>query len=262
MNDQVIDLEPTSKHGGALDAAPPSGALQVMSPPQLLALAVQQGADLDRLERLMGLQERWEASEAKKAFDAAHAAFKAEAVEIIKRKDVDFKNREGKRTHYKHAELSDVVDALAAPLSQHGFSFRWVVKQSPDWIEVTCLLTHRQGHCETATLGSPPDASGGKNAVQAVVSTKTYLERHTLKAVTGVAEKGEDNDGAGGGDAAAINDRLRALVAEGRKTKTDKAALDFWNANRAELRKSQSAYDEFKKEIAAHRVELAEAGHD
>ena len=36
-----------------------------------------------------------------------------------------------------------------------------------------------------------------KNRIQAVKSTKSYLERQTLEAICGVAEKGEDNDGAG-----------------------------------------------------------------
>jgi len=170
---------------------------QTATPATLLQMAVQQGADLDRLERLMALQERWEAGEAKKAFDDAHAAFKGEAVEIIKRKQVDFANKTGGRTQYKHAELADVVDALSLPLSRHGFSWKWVPKQTPDWLEVTCTLTHRAGHSESVTLGAAPDASGGKNSIQAIISTKTYLERHTLKAIAGVAEKGEDDDGQG-----------------------------------------------------------------
>lgn len=258
MNDQVIDLEPTSKHGGALDAAPPSGALQVMSPPQLLALAVQQGADLDRLERLMGLQERWEANEAKKAYASAFAAFKAHAVQIIKTKKITDGPLKGK----KHAELATICNVVTPHLSEHGLSVSWrPTKDASDWIEVTCTLKHEGGHSESVAFGGPPDTGPGRNAIQARISTVSYLERITMLALLGLAAKDQDDDGAGG-DSAAINDRLRALVAEGRKTKTDKAALDFWNANRAELRKSQSAYDEFKDQMSAHRRELKEAGHD
>ena len=170
---------------------------QATTPARLLEMAVAQGADLDRLERLMALQERWEAGEAKKAFDEAHSAFKGEAVEIIKRKQVDFTNKAGGRTQYKHAELADVVDALAPALSKHGFSWKWTPKQTPEWLEITCTLTHKDGHSESVTLGAAPDASGGKNSIQAIISAKTYLERHKLKAIAGVAEKGEDDDGAG-----------------------------------------------------------------
>ena len=70
-------------------AATPRAAIplpqQAATPSVLLAMAVQQGADLDRLERLMALQERWEANEARTAFVAAMTAFKAEPLEIFKR---------------------------------------------------------------------------------------------------------------------------------------------------------------------------------
>ena len=191
---EVLELTPVAGQ------APRPTELQTSapaSPAVLLQMAIAQGADLDRLERLMALQERWEAGNAKKAYDDAHAAFKGEAVEIIKRKLVDFPNSKGGRTTYKHAELSDVVDALAPALSKHGFSWKWTPIQTKDWIDVTCTLTHKAGHSESVTLGAAPDQSGGKNSIQAIISTKTYLERHTLKAITGVAEKGEDDDGKG-----------------------------------------------------------------
>ena len=52
--------------------APPSGAV---TPMQMLQIALQQGADLDKLEKLMALQERWEKTEAVKQYNAAFAAF-------------------------------------------------------------------------------------------------------------------------------------------------------------------------------------------
>jgi hypothetical protein len=48
-------------------------------------------------------------------------------------------------------------------------------------------------------MGGPPDAGGAKNPIQARASTITYLERYTLKAICGVAEGGEDDDGQSGG---------------------------------------------------------------
>jgi len=47
-------------------------------------------------------------------------------------------------------------------------------------------------------MGGPPDAGGAKNAIQARASTKTYLERYTLKAICGLSEQDDDDDGAGG----------------------------------------------------------------
>jgi len=83
-------------------------------------------------------------------------------------------------------------------LSKHGFAWSYDIDQQVDWISVTCTLKHRRGHRESVTLGGPPDDSGQKNRLQSIGSTITYLQRYTLKAITGVAEKGQDDDGRGG----------------------------------------------------------------
>lgn len=185
-----------------IDEKPTRAALPALadnSPAAVMLAALDRGISPENIEKMMALQERWEANEARKAFARDLAAFKGEAVEIIKRKQVDFANSKGGRTQYKHAELFDVIEAVGPALSKHGFSWGFDTKQSDRWLDVTCILRHQLGHVETVTLGGPPDESGGKNTIQAWMSTKTYLERHTLKAICGVAEKGEDNDGAGGG---------------------------------------------------------------
>ena len=116
------------------------------TPSTLLAMAVAQGADLDRLERLMALQERWEAGEARKAFTQAMTDFKAEPLEIFKRKEVGYKTKEGDFVGYKHAQLCDVVDVVVPAMARHGLSHRWDVKQEGGKVLVTCTVTHRAGH--------------------------------------------------------------------------------------------------------------------
>ena len=170
-------------------------AVTTATPSDLLRMAVEQGADLERLERLMALQERWEAGEAKKRFAVAFAAFKAEAVKIIKNKLIT----DGPLKNKKHAELSDVVNAATPALSKHGMATAWkLTKDERDWIEITCTLSHEAGHFETVSMGGPPDAGPGRNAMQSRGSTKTYLERYTLTAILGLAAQDADDDGAGG----------------------------------------------------------------
>ncbi|CAG2152558.1 hypothetical protein LMG19282_04216 [Cupriavidus campinensis] len=192
----VIDVEtgPTPR-AAALLANRPTGALAATTPADLLRIAVESNADLDRLERLMQLQDRWEAKEAKKAFDAAFAAFKAEAVTILKNKQVTDGPLKGK----SYAELHEVVNAVTPALSRHGLSSSWrLTKDEKDWLEVTCYLRHVAGHEESVSMGGPPDTGGAKNQIQARASTKSYLERYTLKAITGLSEQNDDDDGNGG----------------------------------------------------------------
>ena len=60
------------------------------SPASMMQIALSRGADLDKLEKMLALQERWEANEARKAYHTAMAAFKAAPPEIEKDKKVSF----------------------------------------------------------------------------------------------------------------------------------------------------------------------------
>jgi hypothetical protein len=164
----------------------------------MLQVAMEKGADLDRLQQLMDLQERWEANESRKAFVAAMARFKAEPPTVLKSKEVSFGG--GKvTTAYKHATLDQVCAAIVPALSAVGISHRWEVEQSPNLVTVTCVLTHIQGHSERVQMIGPTDTSGSKNAIQAVGSTVTYLQRYTLLSATGIAAADTDDDGRGAG---------------------------------------------------------------
>jgi|GEM_PF-521239 hypothetical protein len=173
-----------------------SQALTVAATPmQMLQMAVSQNADLDKLSKLMDLQERWEKNEARKAFDAAMAAFKSNPPQLFKNKQVKFATSKG-TTEYKHATLDQVAIAVGEALAPHGLSFRWNVEQIQGKIRVTCILAHAAGHSECVQMEGGADDSGLKNSIQQVGSTVTYLERYTLLAATGMAVKDQDDDGA------------------------------------------------------------------
>lgn len=176
----------------------PAGAIIPMpeaTPMQMVAIAVQQGADLAKIEKLMDLQSRWEASQARKAFVAAMASFKAEPLKILKSKKVDIPGG----AKFAHATLADVVDGVVSALSKNGLSHKWELQQDGDRIAVTCVLTHEDGHSERTTLSGLPDESGKKNGIQQIASTVTYLERYTLMAACGLSAKDMDDDGRGAG---------------------------------------------------------------
>ncbi|CAM8813080.1 Single-stranded DNA-binding protein [Burkholderia pseudomallei] len=202
----MADVDDVELTGTEAAAAPPAAAdvpavvpqrtaIVSTTPADLLRIAIEKDADLDKLERLMELQDRHESKLAKRAFDAAFAAFKAEAVKIIKGRKVT----DGPLKNKRYAELHDVVNAVTPALSKHGLSSAWrLTRDEKDWMEVTCYLRHVDGHEESVSMGGPPDSGGAKNAIQARASTKTYLERYTLKAITGLSEEDDDDDGAGG----------------------------------------------------------------
>lgn len=250
---------PAERAAGLSAKREPVATTGAVTPAHLLQLAVQSGADLDRLERLMDLYERWEAAQARNAFNEALAAFKAEAVEILKTRHVRYQGKNGGMVDYWHAELSDVIEAIGPVLSKNGFAWNWIVEQSEkNWIKVTCVLRHRLGHSESVTMGGPPDDTGSKNAIQAIGSTTSYLGRYTLKAVTGVAEKGDDTDGRTPGKPVAPRGttddaEFERLCDEGRAKALDgmKALTAWWRALKPEQRTLVTA--EFASMRAAAR---------
>lgn len=202
------------------------------NPMAMLARAVQQGWEPERLKQLMDLQERYTAEQARQAFNQAFAAFKSEAVTVIRNKSVE----QGPLAGKKYAELFSVVNAITPALSKHGLSASWkLTKDDKDWIEVTCTLKHAQGHSESVSMGGPPDVGGAKSPVQARASTITFLERYTLKAVCGVAEQGDDTNGNGGGSNVEPDEEGRkALEACG----SMRSLTETWNKLPKEARKT------------------------
>lgn len=201
----------------------PASEILPQTPMAMLSVAVAKGMTPETIKGFMDLQERWEKSQAERAYNEAFSAFKAEAIAVIKNKTVSDGPLKGK----SYAELFAVVDAATPMLSKHGLSASWkVTKDEKDWIEVTCILKHVKGHAETCTLGGPPDAGGAKNAIQARASTVTYLERYTFKGVTGLAEKTDDNDGAGGGGSAMSDEDFERWSQKIRNAPNEKAAKE------------------------------------
>lgn len=202
---EVLELEtisrpaaapvPAAQQGGALTSSIPDA-----SPFGMVLTALSRGASLELVEGAMKAHERWEANEARKAFVQAMADFKAEPLEIFKRKHVGYTTKDGEFVGYKHAELAHITDVVVPAMARHGLSHRWDLQQGGGRIAVTCTITHRLGHSEAVTLDGTPDASGKKNSIQQVASTITYLQRYTLLAATGLATKDDaDDDGRGAG---------------------------------------------------------------
>lgn len=180
-----------------------------ITPMEMLNAAVQRGADLDVLTKLMDLQERWEKNQARKDFDEAIAAAKAEIGPVIR-------NAKG-HNNKAYADFAAIARSVDPIITAHGLSYRFRTTQT-ERINVTCVLSHKSGHFEETTLSGPPDASGSKNAIQAIGSTLTYLQRYSLIQALGLAAANDDDgatsDEATGPISAEQAKRLMSLVDE------------------------------------------------
>lgn len=249
------------------EAAPVSlpatrGALPVASntPSAVLAYAIERGADIAHVEKLLELQMKWEANEARKAYVADMAEFKKNPPTIMKDKQVGYKDRNDNFVGYKHATLGNVTNAIVESLAKNGFSHHWSVRNQSAQIEVDCVITHRLGHSEMVTMQAGRDDSGKKNAIQQVASAVTYLQRYTLLLATGLATHDQiDDDGAGADDDNKSLGEQWALKAKAAPNRNDLDAV--WAAGVKIIRESgaQSDYDTLVEACRARKDEIKQA---
>lgn len=165
---------------------------ETITPLSMLNRAVSSGADIDMIEKLMNLQERWETGQARKAFDAAVSAAKAEIPPITR-------NATGHNSK-KYADFAAIARVVDPIIGKHGLSYRFRTTQNGT-IAVTCILSHKAGHSEETTLCGPADKTGNKNDIQAIGSTLSYLQRYSLVQMLGLAAAADDDGKAARSDA-------------------------------------------------------------
>ena len=80
-------------------------------PINLIDKAITKGTDIASLEKLMDLQERWEKSQAQKAFNHALAQFQQQCPTLIKKKDGH---------NCKYTPLGDIIAQIKDVLFNNG----------------------------------------------------------------------------------------------------------------------------------------------
>ncbi len=170
-------------------------AIQPATPSELLALAVSKDLDIDKLAKLMELQEAWNKEQARKAFFSALSDFQLACPDIRKSKRVHFETRSGPPTEYYFAPLADIDRQIKQPLKDCGLTKRWEIEDDKEVIKVTCIITHLDGHSERTSMTATADNSGGKNAIQARASAIQYMQRYTLTNALGITTADTDMDG-------------------------------------------------------------------
>jgi hypothetical protein len=166
---------------------------------QLIDKALTEGANADVVGKMLDHYERWQKMQAKQAFDTAMQNLRSVMPKIVKRRLAKVPTKGGGEFTYPFANLEDCCETLDPHLLANGFSYSWNSPQgSEKGIFVACILKHKDGHSESATIGpAPMDNTGAKNPVQAVGSTMWYLQRYSFCAVLGIAPRSQDTDAGG-----------------------------------------------------------------
>src|SRR5690606_179701 len=156
--------------------------------------ATNPAVDVDKMERLLAMQERIMARNAQAAYAEALAALQPDLPMISERGGI---TDSGGNIRSKYALWEDIVTIITPILSRHGFSLSFRTGNDASGVTVTGVLTHREGHSEQTSLTLPIDTSGSKNAVQSVGSSTSYGKRYTAAALLNLRTGETDDDGQG-----------------------------------------------------------------
>jgi hypothetical protein len=160
--------------------------------------ATNPAVDIDKMERLLDMQERVMARHARVAYAAALAEMQPDLPIIAEKGEIVHSGK----LQSTYARWEDINEAIRPVLAKHGFALSFRTGRTDTQIIITGVLSHREGHSEETTMHLPVDTSGSKNAVQAVGSSTSYGKRYTAQALlnlTSRAKDDQDDDGEAGG---------------------------------------------------------------
>jgi hypothetical protein len=133
--------------------------------------------DLDKMSKLMDMQERILTKQAEIEFNEAKAKLQ---FPILERTGKGFNNK-------NVADISDIEKVCNPIYTKQGFSISFKCEQTDKSVKVIGILSHQKGHKEQSEIVLPIDISGNKNAVQAIGSTITYGRRYLLMMLLNLA---------------------------------------------------------------------------
>lgn len=156
--------------------------------------ATDPNVDIDKMERLLAMQERVLAKEAETAFNVALNDVQASMGRIA----ADANNPQTKSKYASYAALDRVLRPI---YTKRGLSLSFDTEDgAPEgYVRVLCYVSHSMGHTRTYRVDMACDGKGAKGGdvmtkTHAMGSAFTYGQRYLLKAIFNVAI-GDDDDG-------------------------------------------------------------------
>jgi hypothetical protein len=190
MGSEIIDAKGVDQAIVRQEPQQQALAPQTLSPGQMLSIAVQQGADTQKLKELMDLQDRHEVKLARLAYSNAIVHFQAMCPVVI---------RTGNNTRFgnQYPQWSSAQPQIKTALVTAQLAVTHLLRQDDKGtITVIGQVRHGpSGHIEEVRLSAQPDYLASKegkavrNEVQAIKSTITYLQWETAACLLGLQSR-------------------------------------------------------------------------
>jgi hypothetical protein len=186
-----------------------SQAIARVDSQSLLEKAIEKGASIETIERLVALAKDVREVQAREAWHQAMAEFQRRVPPIKKDSTAKVVTMRGQYS-YSYAQLGDILEIIRPIMGDLGLSVTWETDMQTNRVVVSCKVSHVLGHTETSgkvSMPIPDDAErGGGNPSQRVGSALTYARRYSLLCVTGLCP--EDDDDARGTERRPVTEKV------------------------------------------------------
>lgn len=158
-------------------------------------MAMSKDVDVEKLERLMVMQEKMLNREAEQAYTCAMVAVQGN-IEAVTR------DKMNPQTHSRFVSLEAMKKVVVPVYTKEGFALSYGEAESTkeNNVRVTCKVMHSGGHSESFFYDCPIDDKGiagkvNKTPTHGKASAVTYGERYILKLIFNITIQDEDDDG-------------------------------------------------------------------
>jgi hypothetical protein len=201
----------TTTEGANVPAVQPeSSPLQPLETATILQViarvASDPAADINKMERLIAMQERMQAAQDRREFDNAMVS----AQEEMKAIRADMSNPQTRSNYASYAALDKAIRPIYA---RHGFAVSFNTGDAPkaDDLRVLATVSHRSGHRQEYRIDMPADGKGARGGdvmtrTHATGAAASYGQRYLYKLIFNLAVGDVDDDGNGAGSMAEEDD--------------------------------------------------------
>ena len=172
-------------------------ALARLDPQALITKALETGAGIDTMERLVALAKDIREVQAKEAWYAAMAEFQRQCPPIKKTRTAKIATARASYS-YRYAPLDDILSVIQPVMGQLGLSVSWRAPRVDEkHVIASCRISHTLGHHEESGDVVMPiqiaEDGRGANPMQRVGIATTYCKRYALLSIIGMAPEDDDD---------------------------------------------------------------------
>ena len=207
----------------------------------MLSKAIESGASIETVEKVMAMRRELKAEFAKEQFDFAMSQFQAECPDIKKTK-AGGETKSGEIAYY-YATIGSIVQQVKPLLGKFGLSYAIKTEIGVGTVKSICIVKHNAGHSEQSEMEVPLGTKTGvMSNSQVTAATSTFSKRYAFMNAFGIMtgdddeEKNLKDEVVGPADGNAIKDALDYLE----ECVTDEKVLELWNGFSTELKKDET----------------------